>query len=699
MSIDYKKEMIEQFGYNVFSEKVMEEYLPDEVCDILKQIREGGDTLSPEIADEVANAMKEWATSRKATHYTHWFQPLNGFTAEKHESFISPVSDGGIDMEFSGKMLIRGESDASSFPSGGLRQTFEARGYTTWDCTSPAFLKEDKSGVTLCIPTAFCSYTSEALDEKTPLLRSAKVLEEQSLRLLKLFGDTETEKVTAQVGVEQEYFLVDLEQYQKRKDLLFTGRTLFGARPPKCQELEDYYYGAIDERIATFMKELDSELWKLGILAKTKHNEAAPAQYELAPIYTVANIAADQNQLIMEVAKRVANHHGLVCLLHEKPFEYINGSGKHNNWSICTDSGINVFKPGKTPYDNIRFLLFLSAVLRAIDRHADLLRLSASSASNDHRLGGFEAPPAIISVYLGDDILDVLRTVAQGDEKPGSVDKRIIDFGVTSLPKVYADRSDRNRTSPFAFTGNKFEFRMLGSSMSISWTNTILNTIVAESLDEFCARLESCDDFDNEALDIISEVYKQNGRIIFNGDGYSQDWVKEAERRNLPNLKDTVMASGALLTESAKELFSKYNVYNFGELGARYEITLDIYCKRRLIEARTMLDMAKNEIFPAVSRYAAEISRNISDIESIGVTSNANREILSEFIRLTEQFKSESDALQNAIEICTANTDEDLIKATLYRDTLLPQMEKLRKTGDGNRPYLLAFPHLQRNSI
>ncbi len=680
-----KKLHTDNFGVNVFSDKEMRARLPKEVYDSLKKVVEEDGELTKELSEVVASAMKDWALEHGATHYTHWFQPLNGFTAEKHESFIAPAGGGEAVMEFSGKMLIKGESDASSFPSGGLRQTFEARGYTTWDCTSPDFLKEDRTGVSLCIPTAFCSYTSEALDEKTPLLRSIRAIESEALRLCRTFGDHKVKHVRVSVGAEQEYFLIDRELYNKRNDLIFTGRTLLGACPPKCQELEDHYYGAIDERISAFMAELDEELWKLGVFSKTKHNEVAPAQYELAPIYTTVNIAADQNQLIMETAKKVAGHHGLVCLLHEKPFAYINGSGKHNNWSLCTDDGQNVFEPGETPYDNLRFLMFMCAVIKAIDRHSDLLRMSTASVSNDFRLGGYEAPPAIISVYLGEDIEQVFRTLAEGEGAHTLSGRRIIDFGVGTLPKVYADRSDRNRTSPFAFTGNKFEFRMLGSSMSISWCNTVLNAIVAESLKEITDRLEKAEDFDREALDIVTETYRNNFRVVFSGNGYSAEWEQEAERRGLPNIRDTVDAAGALLTDKARRLFAEHRIYTGDELRARYEITLEFYAKRLLIEARTLAQMIRTEVAPAVGSYMAKLAQQADllrdQLRRVGMAPDVQMEKLSTMAEQARALHNAQTLLEKHLEEYTGLSN-DYDRAKFCRDVLLADMAGVREVSD-----------------
>jgi glutamine synthetase len=608
--------LTEIFGMDVFSEATMIERLPKKTYAALKKTIKNGEDLDPAVAEVVANAMKDWAIERGATHYTHWFQPMTGITAEKHDSFISPTSDGKIIMEFSGKELIKGEPDASSFPSGGLRATFEARGYTAWDCTSPAFLREDAAGVTLCIPTAFCSYTGEALDKKTPLLRSMEAISTQAVRILKLFGHDDVKSISCSVGPEQEYFLVDKAKYLKREDLIFSGRTLFGALPPKGQEMEDHYFGILKERIAAFMKELNEECWKLGILAKTQHNEVAPAQHEIAPIYTTANIATDHNQLVMETMKKVANRHGLACLLHEKPFAGVNGSGKHNNWSIVTDTGKNLLDPGKTPHENIQFLLFLAATLKAVDDNADLLRLSASNAGNDHRLGANEAPPAIISVFLGDQLEDVVKQLVETGEATSSRQGGKLNVGVHTLPKFNKDATDRNRTSPFAFTGNKFEFRMVGSSMSIAGPNTILNTIVAEVLSTFSDELEKADNFDIAVHDLIKKTFTEHQRIIFNGNGYSDEWVVEAERRGLPNLKSLVEAIPTLVTEKAIKLFEKHSVFTEVELHSRAEIEFETYSKTINIEAKTMIEMASKLYIPAVIKYVSSLAVSINSIKS-----------------------------------------------------------------------------------
>ena len=593
----------ELFGSMVFDDRTMEARLPKETYRALQQTIKKGKHLDIEVATVVANAMKDWAIERGATHFTHWFQPMTGITAEKHDSFISPKDGGKIIMEFSGKELIKGEPDASSFPSGGLRATFEARGYTAWDATSYAFIKD---GV-LCIPTVFCSYGGEALDQKTALLRSMEAINRQALRVLHLFGNADVTSVKTTVGPEQEYFLVDKDMFDRRKDLIYTGRTLFGARAPKGQELDDHYFGTIKPRVAAFMKELNEELWKLGILAKTEHNEVAPAQHEMAPIFTTTNIAADHNQLTMEIMQKVAKKHGMVCLLHEKPFAGVNGSGKHNNWSISTDTGVNLLEPGETPYENAQFLLFLCAVIKAVDEYQDLLRISVASAGNDHRLGANEAPPAIVSMFLGTDLAEILEAIEK-DEKYDAKQKDLMRIGVHTLPKFPKDTTDRNRTSPFAFTGNKFEFRMLGSAASISCANTVLNTSVAEELKQFADKLEGAADFETALHDLIKETIKAHKRIIFNGDGYDESWVKEAEHRGLLNLKTTPDALAHMLDEKNVKLFTSHKVLTETELKARHEVRLENYCKVVNIEALTMLDMARKDILPAMSSYSAELA-------------------------------------------------------------------------------------------
>lgn len=609
------EKLTELFGTDVFNEATMVERLPKKTYAALKKTIENGEDLDPNVAEVVANAMKDWAIERGATHYTHWFQPLTGITAEKHDSFINPTPDGKIIMEFSGKELIKGEPDASSFPSGGLRATFEARGYTAWDTTSPAFLREDAAGVTLCIPTAFCSYTGEALDMKTPLLRSMEAVNVQAKRMLKLFGH-DVKKVSPSVGPEQEYFIVDKAKYLQRDDLIFAGRTLFGAMPPKGQELEDHYFGSIKERIAAYMKELNIELWKLGVTAKTQHNEVAPAQHELAPIYATANIATDHNQLVMETMKKVANRHNLTCLLHEKPFAGVNGSGKHDNWSLVTDAGKNLLDPGKTPHENVQFLLFLAAVLKAVDLHADLLRVSAANPGNDHRLGANEAPPAIISVFLGEQLEDVINQLIETGAATSSKASGKMNVGVQSIPEFMKDATDRNRTSPFAFTGNKFEFRMVASSMSIGTANTVLNTIVADVLSEMADELEKASDFTLALHDLIKKTFTEHKRIVFNGNGYSEDWVKEAERRGLPNIKSMVEAIPALVTDKSVKMFAKHHVFSSVELHSRAEIMYEAYAKAINIEAKTMISMAQVKYIPAVIAYSKQLADSINSIKA-----------------------------------------------------------------------------------
>ena len=607
----------EMFGKNVFNDSVMRERLPKSVYKKLKKTIEDGTELDPSIADVVAHAMKDWAIERGATHFSHWFQPLTGITAEKHDSFISvPGSDGRVIMEFSGKELIKGEPDASSFPSGGLRSTFEARGYTTWDCTSPAFLREDTWGVTLYIPTAFCSYRGEALDKKTPLLRSMQAINEQALRIIRLFGNTTSKRVIPYVGPEQEYFLVDKEKYLQRKDLIYAGRTLFGAMPPKGQEMDDHYFGSIRPRVGAFMKEVNEEMWRLGVTAKTQHNEAAPAQHELAPIYTQVNVAVDHNQMMMEALKRIAGHHGLTCLLHEKPFAGVNGSGKHNNWSISTDDGINLLNPGDTPHDNIQFLLVLACIIKAVDVHADLLRESTAVPGNDHRLGAAEAPPAIISIFLGEQLEDVVDQLCSTGLATHTKHGDLLRTGVATLPDFVKDATDRNRTSPFAFTGNKFEFRMVGSSDSVSSPNVVLNTIVAEAFKEAADQLEQAEDFDTAVHDMIKTLLSEHRRIIFSGNGYSQEWVEEAERRGLPNLKIGIDSVDSLITDKAIRLFESFGVYTKAELESRAEIEYESYAKTINIEAKTMIDMAGKQIIPAVIRYTTNLAASLGAVQS-----------------------------------------------------------------------------------
>ena len=673
----------EIFGENVFNDAVMQERLPKKVYKRLKDVVSEGRELDLETADVVAHEMKEWAIEKGATHFTHWFQPLTGVTAEKHDSFITaPMPNGKVLMGFSGKELIKGEPDASSFPSGGLRATFEARGYTAWDCTSPAFVRQDAAGATLCIPTAFCSYTGEALDQKTPLLRSMEAINNQSIRLLRLFGNTTSKSVIPSVGAEQEYFLVDRQKYLKRKDLIFTGRTLFGAMPPKGQEMEDHYFGAIRERIAAYMKDVNKELWKLGVSAKTQHNEVAPAQHELAPIYAEVNIAVDHNQLVMETLKKVAGRHGMTCLLHEKPFAGVNGSGKHNNWSLITDDGINLLDPGKTPHDNVQFLLVLTCVLKAVHKHADLLRESAADAGNDHRLGANEAPPAIISVFLGEQLQDVLTQLISTGEATRSLKGEVLQTGVKTLPDFMKDATDRNRTSPFAFTGNKFEFRMVGSNDSIAAPNVVLNTIVAEAFSDVCDVLEQADDFEKAVHDLIKEQATAHQDIVFNGNGYSPEWMDEAERRGLPNITNMVDAVPALTTKKAIALFEKFNVFTEAELVSRGEILYESYAKAINIEARAMVDMAGKQVIPAVIKYTTALANSINSVKTACSADTSVQEgLLLEVSGLLAEAKSALGRLSEATERAYA-VKEGREQAICYRDEVKAAMDALRAPVD-----------------
>lgn len=676
----------EIFGENVFNDAVMQERLPEDVYKELKRTIQEGKELQRSTADVVAQKMKEWAIEKGATHYSHWFQPLTGATAEKHDAFIStPTEEGKVLMEFSGKALIKGESDASSFPSGGLRATFEARGYTAWDPTSPAFIKKDATGTgaILYIPTAFCSYTGEALDQKTPLLRSMEAIDKQAMRLIRLFGNTTSQKVTPSVGAEQEYFLVDRDKYLKRKDLVFTGRTLFGAMPPKGQELDDHYFGAIRERIALFMKDVNEELWKLGVSAKTQHNEAAPAQHELAPIYAQCNVAVDHNQLIMETLKQVAYRHSLQCVLHEKPFAGVNGSGKHNNWSLTTDDGINLLDPGKTPHQNIQFLLVLTCVLKAVDKHAELLRESAADVGNDHRLGANEAPPAIISVYLGAQLEDVLTQLINTGSATSSIKREKLDTGVRALPDFAKDATDRNRTAPLAFTGNKFEFRMVGSRDSVAASTIVLNTIVAEAFSEACDVLESAENFDLAVHDLIKKYAAEHERIVFSGNGYSQEWVEEAARRGLPNIKTMVEAIPHLVTDKSVNLFEKFGVFTRAELESRAEINYETYAKAINIEARAMIDIASKHIIPAVIKYITSLATSINQVkEACGdVCVDVQTELLSESSRLLSDTR---DALKLLIEKVdkVAEMPHGKEKAEFFLYEVVPVMNSLRTPVD-----------------
>ena len=669
----------ESFGSMVFDDRVMKSRLPGEVYRAMKQTIKKGKPLDPSVADAVAAAMRDWAVSKGATHFTHWFQPMTGITAEKHDGFISPAPDGGVIMEFSGKELIKGEPDASSFPSGGLRATFEARGYTAWDPTSYAFVK----GKTLCIPTAFCSYGGEALDKKTPLLRSMEALNRQSLRILKLFGNTEVSRVMSTVGPEQEYFLIDKELYKQRRDLVYTGRTLFGAKPPKGQELDDHYFGAIKPRVAAFMDDLNNELWSLGILAKTEHNEVAPSQHELAPIHTTANIATDHNQLTMEIMQKVAERHGLVCLLHEKPFAGVNGSGKHNNWSLSTDTGMNLLSPGDTPWENAQFLLFLVAVIRAVDKYQDLLRMSVATAGNDHRLGANEAPPAVISMFLGDELTGILEAIEE--ERPYSAaDKTVMKLGVHTLPRFARDTTDRNRTSPFAFTGNKFEFRMLGSSNSIACANIMLNAAVADSLSVFADRLEKAEDFDSELHDLIKECFSVHKRIIFNGNGYNDEWIKEAtEKRGLLNLRTTPDCVYAILEPKNVQMLISQGVFSMAELRSRYEITLENYCKTVTIEANTMIEMVRREILPAIEAYVGSVAETAAKKKSAvpDLECRSEKKVITKLSVLSDLIDKNAEALEASMAKLLTESDTS-VSAFAVRDDILPKMAQLRAVAD-----------------
>jgi len=679
MKTDVKK----IFGSNVFNDAVMKERLPKAAYKKMKATIEAGAELDPEVADIVAHEMKEWALEKGATHFTHWFQPLTGITAEKHDAFIDPQGDGTTLLRFSGKELIKGEPDASSFPSGGLRATFEARGYTAWDCTSPAFIKETPHSTILCIPTAFCSYKGEALDKKTPLLRSMQALDVQAIRILRLFGNKTAKHVTTSVGAEQEYFLVDKGNFLKRKDLIFTGRTLFGAMPPKGQEMDDHYFGVIPERVLGFMEKFNEELWKLGISAKTQHNEVAPAQHEIAPIYDQNNIATDHNQLVMETAQRVADELGLKCLLHEKPFAGINGSGKHNNWSMCTDEGENLLDPGETPHENMQFLLFLAAILRAVDEHADLLRLSASTPGNDHRLGANEAPPAIISVFLGEQLEDVVEQFVDNGEATSSLEGEEYISGVHSLPHFQKDATDRNRTSPFAFTGNKFEFRMVGSTQSIADPNTVLNTIVAEVLCDMADKLEAAEDLPMALHDMIKDTIAAHKRIIFNGNGYSDEWVAEAERRGLPNIKCMVDAVPALVKPEAVEIFEKHGVYTKVEMESRAEVMYETYSKTINIEALTMIDMAKKQIVPATIKYQTSLAESVNAIKaaSSAVDTSVQEALMAD---ISTNLKDMYVALAHLEEVAgkAEAMEEGAEQGHYYHDVVFTAMDELRKPAD-----------------
>ena len=668
----------EMFGSMVFNDATMREKLPKETYKALKKTIQNGKGLDPAIASSVASAMKDWALERGATHYTHWFQPMTGVTAEKHDGFIAPTDDGGAIMEFSGKELIKGEPDASSFPSGGLRATFEARGYTAWDPTSYAFIKDG----TLCIPTAFCSYGGEALDKKTPLLRSIEAINKQAMRVVKLFGNEDVRNIVTTVGAEQEYFLVDKKYFDQRNDLIYCGRTLFGAMPPKGQELDDHYFGSIKTRVKAYMRDLDDELWKLGILAKTEHNEAAPAQHELAPIYTSTNIATDHNQLTMEIMKRVAERHGMVCLLHEKPFEGINGSGKHNNWSISTDTGINLLEPGKLPHENAQFITFLCAVIKAVDDYQDMLRISAASAGNDHRLGANEAPPAIISMFLGDELTEILEAIEGGTEYE-STGKRELEIGVHVLPHFPQDTTDRNRTSPFAFTGNKFEFRMVGSSFSISGPNIVLNTAIAEVLKQFADELEGVENFTAALNKLIKRTIRNHKRIIFNGNGYDDAWVKEAEKRGLQNLRTTPDALPEFINPKNIKLFTDHKVFTEAEMHSRYEIHLENYCKVMGIEANTMVSMAKKYIFPSVTAYIKDLSNTVNELKAAVPTAvcKAETELIVTLSNLLNAMYEDNNKLEE-YSLAATKTEGLQERANYYRDFVIPYMSKVRASAD-----------------
>jgi len=687
--IDYTSTTVDDiYGSSSFNDKTMREWLPKSIYKEVKAVQVGEKDLTLEVAEVVASAMKDWATQKGATHYTHWFQPLTGSTAEKHDSFISPQDDGTVIMEFSGKELIQGEPDASSFPSGGLRVTFEARGYTAWDTTSPAFLKEQGGDLTLCIPTAFVSYTGEALDKKVPLLRSAEALSRQAMRILKALGNTTAKRIVTTAGPEQEYFLIDKDYYDERPDLQLTGRTVFGCLPAKGQEMDDHYFGSIKEPVAAFMKELNFELWKLGISAKTQHNEVAPHQFELAPIYAPVSVAVDSNQLVMETMKKVALRHGLVALLHEKPFAGVNGSGKHNNWSIATDDGQNLLEPGDDPRSNAQFLLFLSATIKAVDIYAPILRASASNSGNDHRLGANEAPPAIISVFLGDQLTEIMEALAAGKPVPGRAGENM-EIGVSTLPKLPMDMTDRNRTSPFAFTGNKFEFRMVASSQSIAGPNIVLNTAVAEILDEFATRLENAADVNDEIQKIAKETYQKHGRVVFNGNGYSDEWIKEAEKRGLPNIPATVYAMPEYMKDSSVAIFEKHKVLSRAEVESRVSIYMEQYAMRINVEAGVMIDMADKLIFPAGNEYAASLAGSINALKTAGakVKPSGQLAILDDVVEALNCLKEESDKLKKVLKEVNDMEDEH-VQAVAFKEKVFPQMEVLRGCGDELEPML-----------
>ncbi len=669
------------FGCNVFNDAVMRDRLPKQVYESMKKTREFGQELEPNIAAVVANAMKDWAIEKGATHYTHWFQPMTGITAEKHDSFINPSSDGKVIMEFSGKELTKGEPDASSFPSGGLRATFEARGYTTWDPTSYAFVKDG----TLCIPTAFCSYSGESLDKKTPLLRSMEAVNKQAMRILRLFGNTTSNHVSTTVGAEQEYFLIDKKLYDKRKDIIFCGKTLFGAKAPKGQEMDDHYFGTLKDRVSAYMKDLDDELWKLGIPSKTKHNEAAPAQHELAPVFETSNIAVDHNQLTMEVMKKMALKHGLYCMLNEKPFEGVNGSGKHNNWSMSTDDGINLLEPGKSPQQNIQFLTFLCAVIKGVNEYADLLRLSVASAGNDHRLGGYEAPPAIVSVFIGDELSAILDALATGELVKTDNNKHF-ELGVKTLPTFPKDTTDRNRTSPFAFTGNKFEFRMVGSSMSISCPNIMLNTIVAEELRQFADRLEGKENFAEELNKLLVEAVAGNKQVIFNGNNYSEEWLIEAEKRGLPNYKTAVDVFPCYVDKKNIDLLTKHHVFSEIEIRSRCEILIEEYIKTVNIEAQTMVHIAKRQILPIAIEYSKQLCESIIAKKQIGINAHAENNLVNKLSDLINNFDEEIESLEN--KLANKSPVLNIDSAAYFKDKIIPCMNEVRRIADELESYI-----------
>ncbi|MFH1616086.1 MAG: glutamine synthetase III [Planctomycetota bacterium] len=672
--------IVEIFGLNVFNDKVMRERLPRDVYKEFKQSLAGYGPLSPGVADMLANAMKDWAIEKGSTHFSHWFQPMTGLTAEKHDSFISPTSEGSTIMEFSGRELIRGEPDASSFPSGGLRATFEARGYTAWDCTSPVFIKKDGDNITLYIPSAFCSYTGMALDKKTPLLRSMDALSRQAIRVLRIFGNRMSQRVIATLGPEQEYFLIDRSFYEKRLDLVLTGRTLFGAAPPRGQEMNDHYFGTLHERIASFMHEVNTELWRLGVSAKTQHNEVSPAQYELAPIFTTVNVATDHNQLTMETLQKVATRHNFVCLLNEKPFAGVNGSGKHSNWSIMTDDGINLLDPGNTPHDNMVFLVMLCAVIRGVDEYAKLLRASVATAGNDHRLGSHEAPPAIISIFLGEQLTDIFEQLAAGEAK-SSKQGGELKLGISTLAPLPKDFTDRNRTSPFAFTGNKFEFRMVGSSQSTAGSSFVLNTIVAEILREIADELEGADDVRAAAQKILGRIAREHNRVVFNGDNYTQEWAAEAKKRGLPNIRSTVESLKTIMDDENVELFERHGVLSKAELAARTEILIEAYNMTVNIEALTMLMIAKRQILPAVSKYAGEVGSAAAAVKSAGGAAETQLKMLNKVCGLMKSLERSIEELEKIREK-TVKIDDLTIRAESCRDEVIPAMQSLRRYAD-----------------